>query len=111
MLRGNSTLRGGMAHTRLTKDRLEEILRRRLRLRDVKFLLERAGDRFVGDIISPKFEGMRDHQRQSLIWDALEAELGADAPRLVGMILAYSPKEWNLGADEAPAAKKTKRAG
>jgi len=100
-----------MVVTKLTKEKLQTILATRLRLVDPRFLLEKVGGRWVGNVVSPSFEYKRDHERQRLIWDALEGELGVDAVRLVGMLLAYTPQEWELDADETPAAKKSKKAG
>ena len=70
-----------------------------------------AGGRFVGDIVSGSFKGKRDHERQKLIWDALDAELGAESVRLVGMLLAYTPQEWEPGEDDRVVTKKAKKAG
>jgi len=39
---------------------------------------------------------MGDHLRQQMIWDALDEELGAASVKEVGMLLAYSPDEWEL---------------
>lgn len=96
--------------TKLSGERLEGVLAKRLSLRDPVFHLERVGGRWVGDVISPSFKGKRDHQRQKMIWDALEADLGAESVLKVGMILAYTPDEWNLGVDGEPAGK-GKKAG
>ena len=93
---------------KVTKSKLEEVLKRRLKLDDAQFRFERAGSRIVGDIVSKKFTGKRDHERQELIWDALEAEWGPDCVQQVGMLLAYTPDEWHLGE---PEPVKTKRAG
>lgn len=97
-----------MAGSILTKTRLRSILSRRLRLEDPKFIIEDAGGRLVGDIISPTFAGKRDRERQEMIWDALRAELGDDARNRVGMFLAFTPDEWNLGEDDKPAEKRRK---
>ena len=95
----------------LTKKKLEELLTHRLELADPEFHLERSGRRLVGHVISPTFRGRRDHERQNLIWDALEASLGAEAVLQVGMLLAYTPEEWDIDEDEKPAAKRRKKAG
>lgn len=80
----------------MTHDRLKEILTRRLKLKDPEFQLQGRG-RISGRLVSPTFTRMRDHQRQQMIWDALDAELGAaSAGRQVGMLLAYAPDEWGL---------------
>jgi acid stress-induced BolA-like protein IbaG/YrbA len=95
---------------KLTKKKLEEILTSRLQLADPDFRLEKAGDRLVGNVISETFKGKRDRERQKLVWDALESEFGEDSVRLVGLLLAYTPDEWNLGSDEKPTPK-AKKAG
>lgn len=97
--------------THLTKQRLSEILSERLSLKDPEYHLENVGGRLVGHLISPTFKGKRDDQRQTLIWDALEAELGPNAARVVGMLLAYTPEEWNLGADGEQHPRKRKKVG
>jgi acid stress-induced BolA-like protein IbaG/YrbA len=79
----------------MTHDRLREILTRRLKLRDAEFRLEGRG-RVSGRVVSATFAGKGDSERQKLIWDALDAELGAASVREVGMLLAYTPDEWNL---------------
>jgi acid stress-induced BolA-like protein IbaG/YrbA len=101
-----------MATTRLTKQKLEDVLSRGLCLKDPEFHLEKAGNRILGDIISPSFKGKRDHERQQLIWDVLKAEFGMESVRLVGILLAFTPDEWNLGMDsESVPSKNKKRAG
>jgi acid stress-induced BolA-like protein IbaG/YrbA len=97
-----------MAGSNLTKTRLRSILSRRLRLEDPRFIIETAGGRLVGDVISPSFAGKRDRERQEMIWDALRAELGDDARKQVGMFLAFTPDEWNLDQNDKPAEKKRK---
>lgn len=75
--------------------KLKEILTRRLRLKRPQFRLE-GKDRISGSVISSTFAGSGDSQRQKMIWDALDEELGAASVREVGMLLAYTPDEWNL---------------
>ena len=91
---------------KLTKARLEQILRKALKLHTAAFLLEKSGQRIFGSIISEKFKGKRDLARQEMIWDALEKALGAEAVLRVGMLLAYTPDEWEMG--ERVAAKLTR---
>jgi acid stress-induced BolA-like protein IbaG/YrbA len=100
-----------LTKTKLTKEKLEEILTQKLGLAAPTFHLEKVGGQLVGDLISPTFKGKRDHERQKLIWDALDAELGAESVVLVGMLLAYTPDEWKLGDDGRPVAAKKKKAG
>ncbi|MGD0541788.1 MAG: hypothetical protein ABSB33_09750 [Tepidisphaeraceae bacterium] len=100
-----------MAAIKLTKEKLEEILVRRLDLQQPIFHLEKSGGRLVGDIISPSFKRRGDEERQKLIWDALASEFGAESVRLVGMLLAYTPDEWNLNENGIPQPTRGKKAG
>ncbi len=94
---------------KVTKGKLEAILTSQLGLEDPRFLLEKVGSRLVGNIISPTFRGKGDYERQKLIWDALEKGLGAESSASVGMLLAYTPEEWDLGTEST--AKPRKRVG
>ncbi|HET6249952.1 MAG TPA: hypothetical protein VFE47_19840 [Tepidisphaeraceae bacterium] len=93
---------------RLTKETLKKILTDKIALSNPEFRLqkEKAGIRWTGNVISATFKGKRDHQRQDMIWDALIDEFGEDATRLVGLVLAYTPDEWNLGAESNHAKAK-----
>src|SRR5687767_3867081 len=97
--------------TRLTEAQLAEILKRRLSLQNPECHFERVDGRIIGDIVSASFRGKRDHERQQLIWDALDAELGAESASLVGMLLAYTPDDWDVGSDRTPATRRAKKAG
>jgi acid stress-induced BolA-like protein IbaG/YrbA len=109
---GDQAVRRVMAkQTTLTKERLGRILNERLALKDPEYHLEKVGGRLVGHVVSRTFRGKRDDARQTLIWNALEAELGPDAARLVGMLLAYTPEEWNIGADGQQTTGRGKKAG
>jgi acid stress-induced BolA-like protein IbaG/YrbA len=79
----------------MSHDKLKEILIRRLRLRDPHFRLEGRG-RVSGSVVSATFDGRGDSDRQRMIWDALDEELGAASVKEVGMLLAYTPAEWDL---------------
>jgi|GEM_PF-1248666 len=79
----------------ITKNQLEDILTKRLSLDHPEYHLQKVGGRLVGNIICPTFRGKCDHKRQEMIWKALEDELGEQSVRRVGMLLAYSPEEWN----------------
>jgi acid stress-induced BolA-like protein IbaG/YrbA len=95
----------------MSHEKLKEILIRRLKLKDPQFRLEGRG-RISGSLVSPTFAGKRAHQRQQMIWDALDAELGATSGKEVGMLLAYAPDEWDLpleGTIAAAAARGTVR--
>jgi len=90
---------------KLTKKRLTSFLTERLSLADPDYRLEKYGGRWVGHIISRSFKGKDDYQRQHMIWKALQAELGPKPNTQVGMLLAYTPEEWNLGAEDQPEAQ------
>ena len=79
----------------MSHDRLKEILTRRLRLKDPYFRLQGKG-RVSGSVVSATFAGKGDSDRQKMIWDALDKELGAASVKEVGMLLAYTPQEWEL---------------
>src|SRR5689334_7756888 len=79
----------------MSHDKLKEVLTRRLRLKAPLFHLVGRG-RVSGSVVSKTFAGRGDSDRQSMIWNALEAELGPASVREVGMLLAYTPDEWNL---------------
>jgi acid stress-induced BolA-like protein IbaG/YrbA len=80
----------------VTIAKLRKILARRLKLSDPVFMLERFGRRVSGSVIDDKFFGMDDLKRQKAIRVALEMELGKDSTGQVGMILAFTPDEWDM---------------
>ena len=82
----------------MSHEKLKGILIRRLKLKDPQFRLEGRG-RISGSLVSPTFTGKKPHQRQQMIWDALDEELGAASVKEVGMLLAYAPDEWNLALE------------
>ena len=92
----------------LSKRRFEEILRTGLRLKDPTFRLERAGVKLLGSVVSPTFRRKDDLKRQQMIWDTLDAALGAESVKLVSMILAYTPEEWDFGNADADVPAKAK---
>jgi acid stress-induced BolA-like protein IbaG/YrbA len=94
----------------MTQQRLKEILTRRLRLKHPQFELE-GKDRISGKVISETFLGKGDSERQKMIWDALDAELGPSSVREVGMLLAYTPDEWNLQLEGHVASSRRAGAG
>ena len=95
-----------------TKSKVEQVLTDGLGLADAIFKLEKSGNRILGRVTSPTFHGMKDHKRQQKIWDALESEWGAEAFKFVGMILAYTPEEWNFDevepSEDVPLKKRRK---
>src|SRR4051794_38515350 len=91
----------------MSHDKLKEVLTRRLRLKDPYFRLEGRG-RVSGSVVSATFAGKGDSDRQRMIWDALDEELGPASVREVGMLLAYTPDEWDLRL-EGTAARGTSR--
>jgi acid stress-induced BolA-like protein IbaG/YrbA len=82
---------------KIAKARVEQVLRESLGLRAEELQLQTVGGRTSGSIVSTKFRGKPDSARQAMIWDALEKALGSESVRQVGMLLAYTPDEWNAG--------------
>lgn len=81
----------------MTTKELEGVLAKHIALASPFFELEvLPGGKVSGSIVSDTFSGMTDSDRQKVIWDALEAEWGAEATRKVGTILAYTSAEWNV---------------
>jgi acid stress-induced BolA-like protein IbaG/YrbA len=56
-------------------------------------------------VVSEAFRNKDASQRQKMVWDAIEAELGGEAPLEVGALLLYSPEEWDIDLPSAPKAK------
>jgi hypothetical protein len=90
---------------KMTIAKLEAILARKLKLRSPTFFLRKIGSRISGSVIDEAFKKMGDH-RQKKIWDALDAEFGAASSQYVGMILAYTPVEWDLPLEGKLKARK-----
>ncbi len=85
----------------MTEEQVKEVLTRQLRLDSPRFELERTpGGKISGSIISDTFSDRGDSERQKLIWDALERELGAECTSVVGTLLAYTEAEWNVDLAE-----------
>lgn len=82
-----------------TIDTIEAMLTERLQLESPRFLLEPAGAKISGSIISPTFRSMPDSQRQRLLWDALDAEYSPDSVQRVGSLLAFTPDEWDIDSE------------
>lgn len=80
----------------VSKVKLQQLLTRRLRLREPSFKLEKIGSKLAGSVISETFKGKSARQRVRMIWDALDAELGPEAVHEVGTLLTYTPEEWNI---------------
>jgi acid stress-induced BolA-like protein IbaG/YrbA len=79
----------------LSDKKLQNVLGRELDLADAEFHLEHWGRKISGSIVSRAFAGMGDTRRQQSIWDALQKHLGPESTQLVGMLLAFTPDEWN----------------
>jgi hypothetical protein len=85
----------------MSKVKLQQLLSSRLALREPVFRLERIGQKRSGSVVSAKDAS----QRQKMVWDALEAEFGGEAPLEVGTLLLYSPEEWDIDLPSALKAK------
>ena len=84
---------------------IQSVLSKRLKLKAPRFALESAGAKVSGSIVSASFRGMTDSQRQQSIWDALDAEYGAQAVHRAGTFLAFTPDEWDLNEDSDTRAE------
>jgi acid stress-induced BolA-like protein IbaG/YrbA len=80
----------------MSKMKLQQMLKKNLRLKGAVFEIEKIGTKLAGSIISETFRGKSDRLRQKMIWGALDTELGAASVREVGTLLAYTPEEWNM---------------
>jgi acid stress-induced BolA-like protein IbaG/YrbA len=89
----------------VNKKQLESVLTHRLKLKTPQFVLEKVGQKWSGNVISPSFNGIRDEERQRLLWDALEAEFGSGSVHIVGTLLAYAPEEWEVNLVHSPVGK------
>jgi len=76
---------------------IEAVLTRRLHLDSPRFLLEPAGAKISGSVVSQTFRSKRDSERQQMLWDALDAEYGPESVRRAGTLLAFTPEEWDIG--------------
>jgi acid stress-induced BolA-like protein IbaG/YrbA len=92
---------------KLTLSNLQKILSKNLSLKNPIFHFQRYGERINGSVISDSFKGKVDSERQQMIWDALDHALGAESVKLVGMLLAYTPGEWEADAQVARRNAKT----
>lgn len=94
---------------KITQADVRGILEQKLALKDPLFRLRTYGGRINGSVVSRTFDRKGDLRRQRMIWDALDDALGPDSVKHVGMILAYTPEEWNFAeADDAPRPAKAK---
>ena len=89
----------------LSKRQLEDALTKQLNLNAAEFVLEKVGKKWSGNIISSTFSGRKDLKRQQMIWDALDAEFGAESVHWVGTLLAYTPDEWDVNLEAVPTAR------
>jgi acid stress-induced BolA-like protein IbaG/YrbA len=89
----------------MSKAELERLLKDKLSLKQPTFRLEKVGAKLSGSVISETFRGKTARQRQTMVWDALDAQLGAGATQEVGTLLLYAPEEWDVPLAGAPKAK------
>ena len=93
-----------------TTKRLEEVLTRRLHLRDPRFRLEKlSSGRISGSVISDSFKGVSDKDRQRRIWKALAAEFGEESTNVAGTLLAYTDAEWDVDFEDVTEHNKSRR--
>jgi acid stress-induced BolA-like protein IbaG/YrbA len=89
----------------MSEVKLQQLLTDALSLKRPTFLLEKLGAKLSGSVISETFAGKSARERQKMVWDALEAELGERATLEVGTLLLYAPQEWDIPLTGSPKAK------
>ena len=89
----------------MTKSELENLLKRKLRLKHPTFHLRKLGSRIVGNVISDTFKGLPSRQRLDMVWETLYAAYGPEIVEKVGSVLTYTQDEWNMDLPEEPLAK------
>jgi len=85
-----------MATVSHPQEEIEKALRQKLGLADPQFRLEQMGSRVSGSVISSSFEGKGDRERQEMLWHALDEAFGEESDKKVGILLPYTPEEWNV---------------
>jgi acid stress-induced BolA-like protein IbaG/YrbA len=89
----------------MSKVKLQQLLTDELSLKQPAFLLEKLGTKLSGSVISETFAGKTAKERQKMVWDALDAELGESATLEVGTLLLYAPEEWDIPLTRSAKAK------
>ena len=83
---------------KVTQFAVKKVLQDKLELKEPMFRLRTFGGKVIGSIVSVTFRRKSSAQRQRMIWGALETALGRESVHQVGMLLAYTPDEWDFGA-------------
>ena len=68
---------------------------------EVRFDQDTGMDRVYGTVISDRFDGLVQSQRQRLLWDTLREGLNPDELSNIGLLLTVSPAEYHAILDEA----------
>lgn len=98
----------------LTKNTLERILTSSLRSEDVRYEWREGYGRISGHVITSVFQGMDYRERYKRVYDALKAELNDEALDQIGIILTFTPLEWEGSTgdiEDVPPKRKRKTAG
>lgn len=56
--------------------------------------IEEVRGRFVSHVVSPRFEGMDDGERQYQVWERVRQRFGLQASVDIEFVFTYSPSEW-----------------
>ena len=56
--------------------------------------IEEERGRFVAHVISLRFEGMEDGERQFQVWERARERFGLEAGVNIEFVFTYSPSEW-----------------
>lgn len=82
---------------RLTQSHLKDVLTRELKLERPEFHLLSGHGRVSGWVVDSRFRGKDSGRRQRMIREALERALAPRVVEAVGIVLALTPDEWELG--------------
>jgi len=56
--------------------------------------IEEERGRFIAHVVSPRFEGMDDGERQYQVWEQVRQRFGLQASVDIEFVFTYSPSEW-----------------
>lgn len=56
--------------------------------------IEEERGRIVAHVVSPRFDGMDDGERQYLVWERVRERFGLEASVNIEFVFTYSPAEW-----------------
>jgi acid stress-induced BolA-like protein IbaG/YrbA len=84
----------------LTKDELISLMQRTIDANAVVRFEDVSPVRFVGYVVSHRFEGMSEHERQALVWDAVRKEFDYADFEPLALVLTITPAEYQAISTE-----------